>query len=298
MKIIKGIVKRPRRVLLYGTHGIGKSTWAASAPSPIFLTTEDGLSDIGVDRTPLLKDLGAFNNWVSDLLTQTHEYRTVVVDTLDWLERLIFNDVAQSAGKDSIEDFGYGKGYGLALTQWEFVLKSLGYLRDKGMAVILLAHARIVKVEPPDRDSYTRYEPDLHKSVSPMLQEWVDEVLFATYKMDVKQSNEGFNKKRGQAIGDGERVVCTCEKPTHLAKRRVQMPDEIPLKFAAYANYLKSAKPEANGNGNGNGHAANIAGMVTNGSSKQPETSVPPLSAAEELFGNGNSNSPENLVNS
>lgn len=257
MRILKGKTVRPRRVILYGPHGIGKSTWASKAPSPLALSCEDGLDDVGMDRTPLLASLGHVHDAMSYLLTQDHEYRTVVIDTVDWLERLIWEHTCQAGSKASIEDFGYGKGYVFALQHWEFLVKGLNHLRnDKGMAVILLAHARVVKVEPPDAPSYHRYEPDLHRTVCPMLQEWADEVLFATKRVDVIQEDEGFNRERGRAIGDGERIVWTTERPTHVAKRRIAMPDTIPLEFGAYAKFVRANA------------ASDIQGIVTDGSSK------------------------------
>jgi hypothetical protein len=258
--IVSGKTRRPRRVLLYGTHGIGKSTWAAAAPNPIFLTIEDGLNDIGCDRTPLLNELGQVNNWVSNLIQQDHEYRTLVIDTVDWLEKLIHDNVALESGKRSIEEIGYGKGYLLAIKHWDFILRSLDALREKrNMAVILLAHARSTKYDPPDGDGYFRYEPDLHKTVSPTLQEWADEVFFANYRVDVIQKEEKFNQTRTRAVGCGERVIFTTEMPTHLAKRRVVMPNVIPMSFAAYSQYLKPQEQP------------NIAGVVTDGSSKPKE---------------------------
>ena len=260
MKIIKGKKSRPRRIVLYGTHGIGKSTWATHAPAPIFISTEDGLDDIGCDRTPLIKSLSAFNEAVSYLIGNPHDYSTVVVDTADWLERLIWRAVAQENNKSSIDDIAYYRGYNLAIRHWDFILSSLEELRQsRNVAVILLAHAKSTKIEPPDGESYSRYEPDLHKNVSPLLQEWADEVLFASYKINRIKKGEGFNE-RFQAIGDGERVVYTCEKPTHLAKRRIQMPDEIPLDWNTYLEHIKqsyASKP-----------ADNINGIVVDGSSK------------------------------
>jgi hypothetical protein len=267
--VISGKLRRPRRVLLYGPDGIGKSTWAANAPRPLFLTTEDGVADIDCDKTPLIKDLGAFNGWLSDLLTQDHDYKAVVVDTLDWLERLIWVKVADANNKPTIDDIQYYRGYGFANKHWDFILKSLDHLREsRGMLVVLLAHAKAAKVEPPDADSYTRYEPDLYKTVAPMLQEWADEVFFAGYKTDVVQKDEGFNRKRGTAIGSGVRIVHTCETPSFLAKRRITLPDEMPLDFNAYMACVREAMQDRQPLARGN-----ISDVVVNGSSKnhQPQ---------------------------
>lgn len=246
MKINKGVQRKPRRILLYGTHGIGKSTWAAQAPSPIFVPTEDGVNDIEVDKFDLCKSLGTFNAALSYLSTENHPYRTVVVDTLDWLERLVFTQTAQDIGKKSIEEIAYGKGYILAVRHWDFIMQSLDNLRlARGMGIILLAHAKISKFQPPDSDTYNRYEPDLHATSSSMLQEWCDEVLFACYRVSTVKRDEGFNRERTRAVGDGERIAWTAERPTHYAKRRVFLPDTLPLDFGAYLQALVASRKPA-----------------------------------------------------
>lgn len=263
--VIKGKRKSPRRVLLYGTHGIGKSTWAAAAPKPIVIATEDGLDDVGVDRTPLLTKTIDVGRWLIELGgEEQHGYETVVIDTLDWLERLIWQATCEEHGKKSIEEFGYGKGYVIALKRWESLLHMLDGVRSRGLNVVLLAHAKIEKFSPPDADPYDRWQPDLHKSVAPMLQEWCDEVLFATYQVHTVKREQGFGQARVRAIGDGERIVLTCEKPTHAAKRRIALPDELPLDWTEYAKHWPSGETKQSSQANGN-----ISGMVNEGHSKQ-----------------------------
>jgi hypothetical protein len=232
----------PRRVMLYGVHGIGTSTFGAMAPQPIFIQTEDGLANIDCVRFPLAQSFGDVMQALSELYSEAHDYWTVVVDSLDWLERLIWASVCEAKGKDSIEDFGYGKGYTLALDPWKQFLDGLNALRnDRQMMVVLLAHAKIERFENPETDSYDRYSPRLHKSASAMIQEWCDEVLFATYKVHTKQTDEGFDRTRTRAIGSGDRILRTTERPAHVAKNRLGMPDELPLDFASYAQHLGAA---------------------------------------------------------
>lgn len=260
--IIRGKRSSPRRALLYGTHGIGKSTWAAQAPRPLVLATEDGLDDVGVDRTPLLTETIDVAKWLIDLSgEEKHEYQTVVIDSLDWLEKLIWKQTCKEGEKKSIEDFGYGKGYTLATRRWEQLLHMLDACRAKGMNVVLLAHAKVEKFSPPDGDPYDRWLPDLHKSVSPLLQEWADEVLFATYDVKTVSRDEGFGKKRTRAFNDADRVVYTSEAPTHQAKRRIEMPDRLPLAWTEYQRYW----PQTNGSKAG----SDITGVVVEGSSKK-----------------------------
>jgi hypothetical protein len=264
-KVIKGRQARPRRVLLYGTHGIGKSTWASQAPNPLFLATEDGLCDIGCDRTPVLTNTLDVAGTLLELTgEQPHQWQTVVIDTVDWLERLVWKSVCEKAGKESIEEIGYGKGYVLAISKWEWLLKTLDACRDRGMNVILLGHARIERFTPPDGEPYDRWQLDIHKTASQLIQEWADEVLFATYRVHTIQKDDGFNRKRTRAVGDGERIVYTSEHPTHAAKRRIEMPDTLPMTWAAYYEHWPHATVAG----------GNIAGLVTDGhSSKKKEAS-------------------------
>jgi AAA domain len=238
-QVMSGKTPAPRRVMLYGTHGIGKSTFASCAPSPVFVQTEDGLGEIDCDKLPVATTFQDVMKGLSELYTEPHPYQTVVVDSLDWLERLIWAEVCRKRNVESIEDIGYAKGYIFALTQWREFLEGLTALRaDRGMTAILIAHARIERFENPETESYDRYVPRLHKLAAAVVQEWCDEVLFATYRVHTKQNDEGFNRKRTQGIGTGERIIRTQERPAHVAKNRLNLPEELPLDWNAYTYYL------------------------------------------------------------
>jgi len=242
--IHKGRVKAPRRTLLYGVHGVGKSTFGAMADKPVFISTEDGLSDIACDRFPLAEKYTDVLIALGALYTEEHEYRTVVVDSLDWLERLIWADVCAKRSVESIEDIGYAKGYVFALTQWREILTGLNALRnERSMSVVLIAHAKIEKFNNPETDPYDRYSPKLHRLASAIVQEWCDEVLFAAYRVHTKSTDEGFNRKRTVGIGTGERIIRTTERPSHLAKNRLSLPDEMPLDHRIYAAFVRGENP-------------------------------------------------------
>ena len=245
-QITSGRSPAPRRLMLYGTHGVGKSTFASCAPKPIFIQTEDGLGEIECDKFPLTTTFDQAMQALSELYTDKHAFRAVVVDSLDWLERLIWAEVCRKRSVESIEDIGYAKGYVFALTQWREFLEGLAALRnDRGMMVVLIAHARIERFENPETDSYDRYVPRLHRRASQVVQEWCDEVLFATFKVYTKQTDEGFNRKRTHGVGTGERILRTAERPAHVAKNRLNLPVEMPLDWNAYAHYLNGRAAEA-----------------------------------------------------
>lgn len=237
--VTTGKIIRPRRVLTYGVHGIGKSTWAAGASKPIFLPTEEGVNDIDCAKFPQATSWDQFEGYLQELAGADHEYKTLVVDSLDWLERLIWSAVCAEKAVSTIEDIGYGKGYVAASDWWARFLRALTYLRDKKhMTIVLLAHAKIERFENPEDENYNRYTLALHKAAAAMLQEWCDEVLFANYKVYTKTAEEGFGRTSTKGIGGSERILRTQEKPFCQAKNRLDMPEEIPLSWPKYAEFF------------------------------------------------------------
>ena len=246
----------PPRLLIYGTEGIGKSTTAAQAPKPIFIPTEDGLDQIDCDSFPLAERFADMTNAIAALLREQHDYQTVVIDSCDWLERLIWDQLCEQYGAPSIEkvDGGYARGYTHALTQWRQVLNGLSELRARrGMCVILLAHAKVEKFEDPEHAAYDRYSPRLHKHANALITEWVDAVLFATRKIITKTEEAGFGRDRTIAAGlgrdGGERVLRTVGSPSCVAKNRFALPAELFLSWSALMRAMSpdpapTAKPE------------------------------------------------------
>lgn len=259
MKINKGKKIKPRRTLLYGVHGVGKSEWASQSPECLFLNLEDGLNDIDCDSSDVLTTFDCVIEALRWLAEKDHQYKNICIDSVDWLEALIHKDVARAANKESIADIGYGNGYKQAITLWQRVLFAMEWLRtEKGVGIILLAHADIKKFQSPEQDSYDRYQPALHESASSLLQEWCDEVLFASYRVMVRKEDQGFDKTRNIAVDGGERYLRTTETAAVLAKNRLSMPPEIPFPrhdgWNEYAKYFPSP--------------GDINGVVKDGSSK------------------------------
>lgn len=245
-QIETGKKQKPRRVLFYGTHGVGKSTWASQAPSPIYIQTEDGLDDLGVNRFPLAGHLNDVMDMLRELCGE-HKYKTLVIDSLDWLERLIWKTVCEEKQVESIDDIGYAKGYQFALSHWEKIKNALNFIRDKkGMHIILIAHSKIEKFQSPDVEAYDRYTPRLHKHATGLLCEWADEVFFANFKTNVVQSGEGFNKK-SKGVGEGRRVVYTNERPAYLAKNRLGITENIEMEYSAYSAFFNNTPKKKGG---------------------------------------------------
>lgn len=225
------------RLMVYGVEGIGKSTFAAGAPNPIFICTEDGLGSLSVDHFPLATSYADVLTAIGTLYADKHEYQTVALDSLDWLEAMIWRDVES---KYDAKDLAYGKGAVIAAEKWREVLEGLNALRnDKGMAVILIAHCTIKRFDSPETEPYDRYQPKLQDRSSALIREWCDAVMFANYKTIVKKDDVGFNKTVARGISTGERLLYTAERPAYQAKNRYSLPESIPLSWDAFANAIK-----------------------------------------------------------
>ena len=235
-QITKGKHIRPPRILLYAPPKVGKSTWAANIPNHLFLNVEDGLDGIDCTKTPKIKSAMDAMDVIVSLYKEDHPYKCLVVDTMDWLEKLICNEIAEKYDKKVVEDIPFGKGYPMVVDRWGDFLKGFSALReDKDMMIVMLCHADVKKYQPPLGDEYDIYTPKLYgkkdKSVTSLalLQEFSDAILFGNYKVLTKDVGEGFAKRK-QAIGNPERILyCGSNNPTFVAGNRYGLPDELPF---------------------------------------------------------------------
>lgn len=225
------------RVMVYGVEGIGKSTFAANAPSPVFILTEDGLGSLQVDHFPLATKYEDVLAAIDSLYTEKHPFKTVALDSLDWLENMIWRDVES---KHDAKELAYGKGAVIAAEKWREILDGFNALRnDKGMAVILIAHTTVKRYDNPETEPYDRFQPKLQDRSNALIREWCDAVLFANYKTVVKKDDVGFNKTVARGVSTGERLLFTNERPAFMAKNRFNLPDSIPLSWDAFADSIK-----------------------------------------------------------
>ena len=232
---------QPPRVVIHGPHGVGKSTLGANAYAPIFLPLEDGLTGLEVDAFPQLRTWPEVKEALRSLETEAHDFGTAVIDSLDWLEPIIWAELCRKHDKPSVESFGYGKGYTEALPMWRDFLDTLDRLRAKGMAVILIAHSEIKRFDAPDSDPFDRYGIKLHKGASALVQEWADVIGFAQFETTIKKTESGFGAVKTRGIGTGRRLLHVVEKPAYVAKNRYGMDDTIPLDWTALVTAIQGS---------------------------------------------------------
>jgi hypothetical protein len=241
--IMRTIEPKPDRILLVGTEGVGKTTFAAEAPSPIFICAEDGLPPVlgEVPRFPTPESLADVLDAIRTLIREQHEFRTFVIDTIDWLEPVIWRELCTRNGWQDIESPGYGKGYVAAAEEWRKLLGALDVLRQrKGMEVILLAHAAIRTFQNPAGGDYSRYEAKLNKNACALVKEWTDTNLFAIHEEFVRLDK---GKETRKGVSTGRRVIHTERTAAWDAKNRYALPPELPLCYADYAAARAAGMP-------------------------------------------------------
>lgn len=239
-----GRVRRPPRVLLYGPPGIGKSTWGAGAPAPIFLPVEAGSDQLDVPRFPQPQTLDEAKVALRALREEPHEYQTVVLDTVDALEPLIWRAVCKAANVTSIEDVGggYGKGYIAAMDEWLILIRGLELLRERrGMTVVLLAHADVKNWKNPVGPDYDRFQLRLNAKAGAKVIEWCDDVLFANLAVATEKTGKG-KWAKAKPTG-GVRKVYTQTSPSYEAKNRHALPPTLELDFGDYLAAVEKAQP-------------------------------------------------------
>jgi hypothetical protein len=186
---------------------------------------------------------------VEDLTTGNHARKTLVIDTINGMEKLANVHTRQRdyTGENGDKEFvAYQQGYkACAMGPWKEFLVALDRLRrEKGMMILLLAHTGISKVANPSNADYTKWAPAFDgKWCWDATYAWADVVLFADFDVTVVKSAP--RDAKGKAASAGRRYIHTAWAPDFDAKTRYPMPAEIEMgdspaeAWAALMNYLK-----------------------------------------------------------
>lgn len=242
--VSRGILSEPLYAILYGVEGVGKSTFAAGAPAPIFLSTEGGTGHLDVARFPEVTTFAEAMDALRTLANEPHEYRTLVVDTIDHLEPLVHAHVLLGTKWKSLAEYGggYGKGNEAALDVWRLFLKAVSDLRRaRKMHVVFLGHSTIRTFKNPMGGDFDRYVAKMNEKAAGLVKESVGYVLFARYESFAKTDDD----KRTRGFSDGTRILHTQWSASFDAKNRGDLPAELPLSWADFEAATLAGAPKA-----------------------------------------------------
>ena len=239
LNITKGKIARAQKVVIYGPEGIGKSSLAARFPDPVIIDTEGGTAHMDVRRIDKPQTWEELLSIVKEVASTPGICRTLVIDTADWAEQLITTYLCNKYKQNSIESFGYGKGYTYMAEEFSRLLSACDLVIAAGIHVVVTAHAKMRKFEQPDEmGAYDRWEMKLSKQTAPLLKEWCDMLLFCNYQTFVVTSENDTKKAQG-----GKRVMYTSHHPAWDAKSRIALPEILDLDDKNIVHVFENVTP-------------------------------------------------------
>jgi hypothetical protein len=237
----------PPRICIHGPAGIGKTTLVASIPGVVIMPVEEGADALDVARTPTPTTWAEALALIDSLAKDQQGYKALAIDSVTALQELCYKAVCEESSVASIEAVGggYGKGYVRAAELWRDLLNRLTVVRQR-MIIALVAHTAVRKYEDPRTTAYDRLAPRLQvdskgSGIGPMTTEWCDVVACAAYQVYTDTQDQGFNKSRTTANGDGTRILYCQERPAFVAKNRYGLPVEMPFVWADMITAIKAS---------------------------------------------------------
>lgn len=243
----------PPLITIYGTDGVGKTSLALDAPDVVYLPTEQRFGHLEAanvfqtetNPNAICSSFIDMNNAFEALLTQEHNFKTAVVDSLDHFEPHVWQAVLDKFMKDNgqpaknIEEYGYGKGYIYTDDAWNHFFTQINRLRnERGMTVILVAHYSMKEEKSAEGESYEQYQIKLHKRAASLVRENSDGVFFAKFKTNIAKVGEGL-RSRNIGVGTGERILICQSRPSCVVKSSFDsLPAEIPLNWNELAKHI------------------------------------------------------------
>lgn len=235
--ITGGVRPTALKTVVYGPEGIGKTTFASCFPKAVFIDTEGSTKFFDLARFPAPTSWTMLLDEVQEVINDPTVCDTLVIDTADWAEKMCVAEVCSANGKKGIEDFGYGKGYTYVYEAFAKLLHKLEDAADKGVNVVLTAHAALRKFEQPDEmGAYDRWELKLlnapKANICAMVKEWADLIIFANYQTYAVAADDKGKKFKAQG---GRRVMFLNHNPCWDAKNRFGLPDGMDFLYGNIA---------------------------------------------------------------
>lgn len=242
--IVRGRVREPLNIFLYGPPGQGKTSFLYGAPNVFCVGPEEnGELDALKYHTTSFDE---FMKVLDDLLKgkyKNEKIETLAIDSIDMVEGLIHKKITDSEPNKTMETArkGFGKAYTEARMELFKIREKLKQIRDTlKLNIVVLGHARKLKFNDPILQlEYDMWEPTLHKSkafdCNQIFLEWASAVFF----INSKSFKDSAGDDAKYAFSLGKRELLTEFRPSQYAKNRWNLPYSIELDQNVYANWAK-----------------------------------------------------------
>jgi hypothetical protein len=234
------------RVGIHGVEGVGKTTFALGAPRPYLIGPDSGSVQFeNVARTP--EEVRSWKDVLDNvalLQNESHDYETLVLDPLNWIEPLCWRHVCEQNGWATIEEPGYGTGFSTALDEWRVLVAAIERLwTTKRMIVVVTAHSAVKTFKNPEGDDFDRWQVAMNEKAAALWRQWCDDFLFAKHEVGTTKDAK---TKRVRGISTGDHRMFTEWNAAYDAKNRHNLPPEMPLSWAEFYEHVKrSSSPGA-----------------------------------------------------
>jgi len=210
--------------LIYGAPKIGKSTFCSQSENALFLSTEPGLNALSVYKV----DVRSWSDFLSacgEIAKGKHNYKTIVIDTIDNLHKSCAEYVCQKHGIEHESDLSFGKGFKLVQDEFARAINKLAFLP---YGLILVSHAQEKELETA-AGKRLKILPTLPDKVHKFIAGLADIILYCD--IERKTDDKGKTTQR--------RVVRTKPSATYEAGDRTGLlPATISLDYKELEKYF------------------------------------------------------------
>lgn len=244
---------RARKTLIYGSPGIGKTTFVSNIPGIAILDTEQGSKDLVHSVRISTNDFAEINEIIDDIAKdktrfeqavptqESFSLKAIAIDSLSGFEKILTDEICKTARKNDLSDFSYGAGYAKLSASVLTFLEKLDKIIGLEMDVFLVGHETFQEHVTPTEEPYMTIWPLVHKRIRENVFRWCDEVFYVKDRILVDQ-----NKKAKEVKSEGRHLLSD-NNPAYLTKKRLAFPEKIVFSATEYLKQRSMLEEKNNG---------------------------------------------------
>lgn len=242
-KVQTGVQKNSQMNVLYGPSGVGKTTFVSQFPNVLVLDIENGSKNLDLARLTS-DDIPTYEVLVQttkDFLTEKHQYKSLVIDSITTLEHYINKSVCAENNVKELGEIAYGRGMAFAKERLKDYITLLKQVQSAGYDVWLIGHSLVKKFSDPTLlQQFDRFSIQGTESFSAEIIRQADNVYFARNDIEVAIDKQ---TKKAKGIGGDVRTMYTRHNAAYDAKTRLNLPGELPFDYAEYTKAVANNAP-------------------------------------------------------